>query len=96
MIIIVKVISIIFFGLIFYVYRLSKIENTLFRLNDKNRKQLCLGSLYSGLIGPIKSCYLALKYSNMNNFIHTFFNLFLSLDNPLIIFLFFGLFISQI
>ena len=77
-------------GTSYYLYRLYKIPNCLFRINSNNKKELCLGSLYAGLIGPIKTIYLSFKYNELKSTCFIFKNLFLSKDNPIIIFLFFS------
>jgi hypothetical protein len=73
------------FGSIYYVYRLCKIPNCLFRIDSSNEKKLCLSALYGGLIGPIKSLYLSLKYGGLTDAIMVFKQLFITGDNPITI-----------
>ena len=79
-------ISLLLLGSTYYVYRLCKIPNCLFRINSSNERKLCLSALYSGLIGPIKSLYLAFKYNGLSNAFIVFKELFLTNDNPITIF----------
>lgn len=82
-----KTLMIIILGSSYYLYRLYKMPNCLMRVDSNNVKRLCLGSIPAGLIGPIKSVYLALKYQGISNAIYVFKELFLSKDNPILIFL---------
>ena len=73
-------------GTSFYLYRLSKIPNCLFRNDSKNEKKLNLGAIESGLLGPIKTLYLSLKYNDFKNSLLVFRELFLTANNPILIF----------
>jgi hypothetical protein len=81
-----KTLFIIISGFSYYIYRLYKIPNCLIRNDSNNQNKLCLGSIYSGLIGPIKSLYLALKYNGFKSGALVFKELILSRDNPIFIF----------
>ena len=81
-----KTLFLIISGFSYYLYRLYKIPNCLIRNDSNNQNKLCLGSIYSGLIGPIKSLYLALRYNGLKSGLVVFKELFLSKDNPLFIF----------
>ena len=70
----------------YYLYRLAMIPNCLFRIDSQNIERFCAGAIPEGLIGPLRSIYLAIKYRGIDEGIATFKNLFLSLDNPIIIF----------
>ena len=83
-----KNLLIILLTFIIYIYRFSKLENGLFRVNSENKKKLCLKSLYSGIIGPFKSSYFTLRYCGFSTFIKTSYKLFLTLDNPFFILIF--------
>jgi len=80
-----KIIFVIILSFVYYLYRLYYIPNCLFRLNNNNEKILCLGSLYSGFIGPIKSLYYTLKYDKIKNCFWVIKELFLTKDNPIFI-----------
>lgn len=82
---IIKNTVIFFLTLFIYIYRFSKIENGLFRINSENKKKLCLKSLLSGLTGPIKTSYYSLRYCGLSTFMKTSYNLFFTLDNPFFI-----------
>ena len=82
----VKTITIFVVGMSFYLYRLSLIPNCLYRIDQKNIKRLCLGAIPEGLIGPLRSVYLAIKYKDLKTGYEVFKELFLSVDNPIIIF----------
>ena len=82
-----KTLVIIILGSGYYIYRLYKMPNCLMRADSNNIKRLCLGSIPAGLIGPIKSVYLALKYNGVQSALYVFKELFLSKDNPILIFL---------
>ena len=84
-----KTLFIIISGFSYYIYRLYKIPNCLIRNDSNNQNKLCLGSIPAGLIGPIKSVYLALKYNGVKSAVHVFKELFISKDNPVLIFLVF-------
>lgn len=73
-------------GMSYYLYRLAMIPNCLFRIDSERFERFCVGAIPEGLIGPLRSVYLAFKYRGMKEGIATFQNLFLSLDNPIIIF----------
>ena len=73
------------FGIIFYLYRLYKLPNCLFRMDSTNTSRLCLWAIYSGFVGPIKSVYYALRYNGLSNAWVVFTHLFLTFDNPITI-----------
>ncbi len=81
-----KTILIFVSGMGLYLYRLSLIPNCLFRLNSNNIKKFCPGAIPEGLFGPLRSTYLALKYRGISDALTVFKELFLSFDNPVIIF----------
>lgn len=81
-----KTITIFIIGMGFYLYRLKKIPNCLFRIDDKGIERFCAGAIPEGLIGPLRSIYLAVQHRGMREGWATFNNLFLSMDNPIIIF----------
>ena len=58
----IKTITIFLVGMSYYLYRLSLIPNCLYRVDQENIKRLCLGAIPEGLIGPLRSIYLAIKY----------------------------------
>jgi len=82
----IKAVTIFLVGMSYYLYRLSLIPNCLYRINKDNVRKFCIGAIPEGLIGPIRSIYLAIKYKDLKAGYETFKNLFLSLDNPIIIF----------
>lgn len=82
----IKIITIFFVGMSYYLYRLSLIPNCLYRIDQKNINRLCLGAIPEGVIGPLRSIYLAVKYRGIKEGYFIFRKLFLSLDNPIIIF----------
>jgi len=73
-------------GIGFYLYRLALIPNCLFRVDSQNVKRFCFGAIHEGLIGPLRSIYLAMKYKGIGAASLVFKELFLSFDNPVIIF----------
>jgi len=81
-----KTIAIFVIGMGYYLYRLALIPNCLFRLDSQNIERFCLGAIPEGLIGPLRSIYLAVKHRGVKNGIIVFKELFLTLDNPIIIF----------
>ena len=82
----IKTITIFLVGMGYYLYRLSLIPNCLFRIDQENIKKFCVGAIPEGLIGPLRSIYLAIKYKGVKEGYFVFKQLFLSLDNPIIIF----------
>ena len=72
-------------GIAFYLYRLYKLPNCLFRVDSTNTPRLCLWAIYSGFIGPIKSVYYAIRYNGLSNAWVVFTHLFLTFDNPITI-----------
>lgn len=89
--------SIFIIGFSIYFFRLSKIENCLFRTNFENKKKFCYGSIIEGIIGPIRTLYYSTKYNGIKSGLNVFKNLFISFDNPFfiisILFIFSGIFI---
>ena len=82
----IKTISIFVIGMSYYLYRLALIPNCLFRIDQNNIEKFCIGAIPEGLMGPLRSVYYALRYRGIKEAMATFKNLFLSLDNPIIIF----------
>ena len=82
----IKTITIFLIGMSYYLYRLALIPNCLFRIDQNNIEKFCAGAIPEGLIGPLRSVYYALRYRGLKEAMATFKNLFLSLDNPIIIF----------
>lgn len=82
----IKTITIFLTGMGIYLYRLYSIPNCLFRVDQENIKKFCPGAIPEGLIGPLRSIYLAVKYRGIKAGYDVFKDLFLSFDNPIIIF----------
>ena len=74
-----------------YLFRLSKIDNCLFRKDENNIQRLCFGSIQSGIVGPFKTLYLNIFYNNSYLSFKIFKELFLTFDN-----FFFILFITKL
>ena len=85
-------ISLTILGTTYYIYRLYKIPNCLFRIDSSNEKKLYLSALYSGFIGPINSLYLDFRYNGLSNTLVVFKELFITYDNPILISIIFGSF----
>lgn len=73
-------------GMGYYLHRLSLIPNCLFRLDNANIERFSLGAIPEGLIGPLRSIYLAVRHKGLNEGLVVFKDLFLSKDNPIMIF----------
>jgi len=81
-----KTIIIFLTGMGYYLYRLALIPNCLFRIDENRIERFCAGAIPEGLIGPLRSIYLSVRHRGIKEGWHTFNHLFLSLDNPIIIF----------
>jgi len=68
----------------FFIYAISfcMMENTIYRINSNGVKQLSILPLFTeGIIGPIRSLYLSLKYNGIKSLICYMMYLILHLNN---------------
>lgn len=65
-----------------YAFSFCMMENTIYRLNSNGVSEFSIIPLFTeGLIGPIRSLYLTLRYNGIKSLINYMMYLFINLNN---------------